>query len=249
MNDDDRRYGEREIRKIFERAGTSARPQQLPSAEGLTLVELQSIGNEVGLSPQQIADAVDALALPPAHERRNFLGMPVGISRTASLSRLPDDREWELLIVELRSAFRVQGEDVSRGNLREWKHGQVGAYIEPSPNGCRIRLESAKREAILVNGFGVAWIVAGLITLITLARTGDLAGANALLPVISGAVGLAVLGYNKLRLSRWARTCAAQMQNIVDRARTSLPADPAFGAAQENESGDVRRTGTANGQT
>jgi hypothetical protein len=218
----DRRYGEHEIRKIFQRAGTAARPQHLSSAEGLTLVELQSIGSEVGLSPQQIADAVSALALSPPQERRTFFGMTVGLSRTASLSRLPDDREWELLVVELRSAFHVQGKDASRGNLREWTHGQLGAYIEPSAKGCNIRLENAKWEAGLVNGVGLAGIAAGLITLITLAGTGDLVGANALLPVIPSGVGVALLSYNKARLARWARTCAAQMQRIVDRAQTLL---------------------------
>lgn len=103
------RYGEDDIRKIFERAGSPAGEYQrtISSSEGLTLAELQSIGGEVGFSHQQIADAAAALTLPSPAERRTLFGMPVGLFRTASLPRLPDDREWELLPVDLRAACFV----------------------------------------------------------------------------------------------------------------------------------------------
>jgi hypothetical protein len=96
-----------------------------------------------------------------------------------------------------------------------------------------------KWEAGLVNGVGLAWIAGGLITLITLAGTGDLVGANALLPVFPSGVGVALLSYNKSRLARWARTCAAQMQRIVDRTQTLLATDPALEAMRENQPGEA----------
>lgn len=77
---------------------------------------------------------------------------------------------------------------------------------------------------MLVDGIGVSWMLAGLITLVTLLRTGDLAGANAFLPVICGIIGGATLVYNGFRLRRWARTCEDQMQHVIDRARSLLSA-------------------------
>ncbi len=233
--DDQRRYGEDDIRKIFERAGWPATeyPRAISSSEGLTLAELQSIGSEIGFSQQQIAEAAAALTYPAPAERRSLFGMPVGLSRTASLPRLPDDREWELLLVDLRATFGVQGQDRSQGNLREWTNGALLACIEPTTNGCQLRLGSSKREAVLVNGIGVSWILAGLITLVTLVRTGDFVGANALLPVICGGIGGATLVYNGVRQRRWARTCEAQMRQVIDRARSLLTGGSTFDASGE----------------
>jgi hypothetical protein len=232
---DKRRYGEEDIRKIFERAGSPAGGHQraISSSEGLTLAELQSIGSEIGFSHQQIAEAAAALTFPSPAVRRNLFGMPVGLSRTASFPRLPDDREWELLLVDLRATFGVQGKDRSQGNLREWTNGTLLACIEPSTNGCQLRLGSSKREAVLVNGIGVSWILAGLITLVTLVRSGDFVDANTLLPVICGVIGGATLVYNGLRLRRWARTCDAQMRHVIDRARSLLTGDSTLDTSRE----------------
>lgn len=128
MNDD-RRYGEDDIRQIFERAGSTEGATQRTdiSFEGLTLAELQVIAEEVGLSPARIAEAAATLHVPSAAERRNRLGMPVSVSRTALLARLPTDYEWELLLAELRSTFGVLGRDRSKGNIREWTDGTLFA--------------------------------------------------------------------------------------------------------------------------
>ena len=36
---------------------------------------------------------------------RSIFGMPVSVRRVVNLSRLPSDREWELLVGELRNTF------------------------------------------------------------------------------------------------------------------------------------------------
>ena len=77
-----------------------------------------------------------------------------------------------------------------------------------------------------MNGAGFAWILAGVITLLTFAITGDLAGGNAFLPPVIGAVGIGTILYNGKRLERWAGKYAVQMDYIVDRARTMLGGEP-----------------------
>lgn len=227
MNND-RRFGDDEIREIFERAGApedAARHSREFSA-GLTLAELQAIGQEVGLSPVRIADAAAALTLPAASNDRTRLGMPVSVARTISLSRLPTDHEWELLLADLRTTFGVHGKDASTGNTREWTSGTTFAVIEPTVYGPRIRLGSAKPWATAVNAAGFAWILTGLLTLVALLRTGDLAGGNAFLPAIAGAVGITTFVYNGRRLGRWARGCAAHMDHVLDLARLILVGEP-----------------------
>jgi hypothetical protein len=219
---DTRRYGDDDIRKIFERAGSSegTKPRTDISSEGLTLAELQVIGEEVGLSPVRIAEAAATLSIPSATERRNRLGVPVSVSRTVLLARLPVDYEWELLLTELRSTFGVLGKDGSKGNIREWTDGTLFAVIEPTETACRIRCGSSRPGAVLLNGAGFALILAAATMLLAMIMTDDLTAARALLPLTIGAAGVGTILYNGNRLKRWADKCAAQVDYIVNRARS-----------------------------
>ena len=218
---EDRRYGEREVRDIFKRAGSREAPNQGTSTPhtGLTLAELQAIANEVGLSPERVADAASALDAPPATEHRNSLGMPISITRTAPLSRPLTDGEWELVVSELRSTFGVQGSARSLGSTREWTNGRLFAFVEPSEAGFRIRVGSSRPGAVVVNGAGYVCMGAAALVALVLLRTGDLANANAVIPVISGAAGLGTIWYNGSRLGRWAGKFRVQVEHVFSRVR------------------------------
>jgi len=60
----DRRFNEEEVAAIFKQATESQQtPQrQLPSGEGLTLAELQEIGQQVGIAPELVVRAAASLA-------------------------------------------------------------------------------------------------------------------------------------------------------------------------------------------
>lgn len=227
--DDERRYREDDVRRIFELAASTSEALQgsASSSEGFTLAELQAIGGEVGLSPDRIAAAASTLDATPAAPLRDMFGMPVSVQRTVGLPRLPDDNEWELLLVELRTTFAAHGKDGSRGNLREWRNGNLFAYVEPTQAGPRLRLGTLKRDAALVNALGVALSVAAVATFGTLAVTNDLGLPNAFLPVIWGASAAGAFGYNAVRLRRWAQERVIQMERVADRARRLLSEDPA----------------------
>src|SRR5262245_22649279 len=106
-----RRYGEEEVREIFSLATTGGlRDRSLPSESGgMTLDELQRIGQEAGIEPARVAQAAEALDArgKPAPVRKSF-GLPVGLSRVVELPRAPTDREWEQLIAQFRTTFGAQ---------------------------------------------------------------------------------------------------------------------------------------------
>lgn len=221
----ERRYQQDEVAEIFEAAATS--PQRATtsapaSAGGLTLAELQSIGSEVGLSPARIAEAAAGLELRrTAQPVRTSFGMPISTGRTVDLPRAPTDREWALLVSDLRETFHAQGKDSSRGDVRAWRNGNLHVYIEPTETGYRLRMGTVKGDASSVNAIGVSSIVMALILfLATLTNSGIEEAIFA--PMVLGSIGAATLGYNALRLPRWAEEREEQMAHIAARAQLLL---------------------------
>jgi hypothetical protein len=226
---DERRYGEKEVAEIFEAAASprASGGRALTSAEGLTLGELQAIGAEVGIAPERIADAAAALDLRPeaAPRRRTYLGMPISVGRTVDLPRAPTDREWELLLAELRETFGAHGKDKSGGGLRAWTNGNLHAYVEPTEAGHRLRLGTLKGNSVALGRLGIAGLVVGLLMLAVLLLTGaptdDLEMA-----ALFALMGAAALAINALRLPRWAHEREEQMEYIAARARTLIRTEP-----------------------
>jgi hypothetical protein len=230
---DERRYREDEIRKIFELAATNERPG-LPARtdeDGLTLSELQGIGREVGIDPAQVAEAASALDIPPeVVPRRRLWGMPVSVGRIVELPRAPTDREWELLVAELRRTFGAQGSVTSSSSLREWANGNLHASVEPTETGYRLRLGTIKGNATSLNAVGAAGLAMGVASLVALGVSGGLAD-GIVGPLALGAMGGVALASNWIRLPRWARERERQMEYVARRAKELIdprdgPTDP-----------------------
>jgi hypothetical protein len=228
MMTDERRYQDEEIAEIFEAAATPRNPggRSLASGDGLTLAELQAIGREVGMSPDRIADAASAIDLRrSALPRRTNLGMPVSVARTVDLPRAPTDREWSLLVAEMRETFNARGRDRSSGGLREWANGNLRAYVEPTEDGYRFRLGTTKGDALALNRVGVAGMLMGLVMLVVLFLTGGLA-EEVFVPALLGLMGAGALASNALRLPGWAREREQQMEYIAARAQALIRPAP-----------------------
>lgn len=225
---DERRYQEEEIREIFEAATTAhdSSPRALSPGQGLTLEELQEIGLEVGLASERIAEAASALDLRGSTlPRRTHLGMPISVSRTVDLPRPPTDREWALLVAELRETFQAQGKIGSSGSLRQWTNGNLHAYVEPTETGHRLRLGTLKGNATEMNLMGIAGILLGLVILVASSLTGKLE-EGLFLSALFGATGVAAMTSNVLRLPHWAREREEQMEYIAARARALVGPEP-----------------------
>ncbi|HKP30172.1 MAG TPA: hypothetical protein VJU15_12250 [Gemmatimonadales bacterium] len=223
-----RKFQDHEIRQILDLAiGQEDNPvQALPAADGLTLVQLQEVGREVGLSPDRISQAVAAFEgrgeLVP---RGTTLGLPTRLGRVVPLPRNLTDREWELLIAQLRTTFGAKGTVTSQGSLREWTHGTLHAFLEPTETGYRLRLTDSRVEALgagLVLGGGV--LTFGLIILIALLSK-DVAGLKLLIPLMFSLGGGGVMALSAMSLPGWAREQEKRMEHISSYA-ASLIAPP-----------------------
>ena len=128
----DRRFSEREIREVFERA---AAQQQAAAqeADGLTLGEMQEVAASAGIAPEFVARAAQAVALgEPEQGRTNAGPLPTGVYRTELLPGPPTDRLWDALVADLRRTFDAEGKVRADGRVREWRNGNLRATLEPA---------------------------------------------------------------------------------------------------------------------
>jgi hypothetical protein len=215
----DRRYNENEMAAIFR---TAAEGPQLPSGrevprdEGMTLAELQSIGQEVGIAPEAVAQA--ALALDVQREARpsTLLGLPIGVSRTVQLHRRLSDEEWERFVVQLREVFHARGVMRSEGSLRHWSNGNLQVLLEPTESGHRLRFRTINGQAVASMRVGIVALVAAGVTALVTSLNGNLASAAGGIGILVAA-GVAFLANGVLRLPRWARTRERQMEDLATR--------------------------------
>jgi len=212
----DRRYSEEEIAAIFSDATEDPRvpPLQAPRDDGLTLVELQQIGREVGISPDAVARAARSLDVRPRAGLRRFLGLPIGVERTVALDRWLTDAEWERLVVRLREVFDARGAMSAHGNFRQWTNGNLQALLEPTATGHRLRLKTTKGVARARMAAGLAVVGIGAVMSIASAMNGHLAADTPSIITVLVA-GAAMLVYGALPLRSWARLRGRQMDAVA----------------------------------
>jgi hypothetical protein len=220
---DERRYQEEEVAEIFEAAAAPGKSRrEAGPGKGLTLAELQDIGREVGIAPERIAEAASSLERRPTRmPRRTELGMPVSVGRTIDLPRPMTDREWALLVAELRATFSARGHESSHGVTRQWTNGNLHAFVEPTATGYRLRLGTLKGDALAMNRLGGLGVVMALLMSIVFVARGELSGDLAV-PLLMGMMGASAFAANMLRLPRWAREREEQMDYIAERARALI---------------------------
>lgn len=216
----ERRYGDEEVREIFKLATTGGtRDRSLPAEpDGMTLDEIQRIGQEAGIEPARVAQAAERLdARGRTAPVRRSLGLPIGLSRVVDLPRAPTDREWEQLISQFRTTFGTPGHTTTSGGLREWSHGDLHISVEPTEHGEQLRLSELNSLAMVLNVLGL--VVGGMSVLMgaVVAAAGKPEKALVVLGMFGG-MALAAFGANLVRLPSWARERERQMEAIAEHA-------------------------------
>jgi hypothetical protein len=213
----DRRYTDQEIEAIFARATEvqSATPRQLPSTEGMSLVELQSIGREAGIAPELVAEAARALDQEHTPPTKTLLGLPVAVAHTVELGRRLSDDEWEQLVVRCRETFDARGRVTAEGSFRQWTNGNLQVLLEPSGDGHRVRFRTLNANSRMWVGMGIGLFAVGTISVAQLMVSGGATLGAAMADVgWLGLMGAGFAAFGALRLPSWARTRHEQMRRL-----------------------------------
>lgn len=223
---EERRYDEDEVAEIFAVA-TQTRadaPARVGTGEGLTLSELEDIAEEVGIAPELVRGAARSLDAGGSAAVRSRMGVPFGVGRTVDLPRPLTDLEWQRLVVTLRETFGATGRIDVVGDLREWRNGNLRVLLEPTPSGSRLRMTTRKGDLAPLVAMSVSMLAVALILLVVGTISGNVDAAASL---FLGLAGLATLGASVARMPFWARTRAAQMEEIAEEVAELTAVPPA----------------------
>ena len=216
----ERRYSDEEVAEIFRLAAEATEKNQplLPSAQGMTLAQIQDIGREVGISAEQLSSASRAIDLAYRPTSRSFLGLPIGVGLVVDLHRNLTDAEWDQLVVDLRETFDARGQQKRDGAFRQWTNGNLQALLEPTPTGNRVRFRTVQGNARTLMTVGLAMLAFTTFSAL-MAMTGMKIGGGDLLMSLAtpAAIGAAMFAFGAFRLPGWARTRQLQMEQLANR--------------------------------
>jgi hypothetical protein len=234
----ERRFSEDEVAFILERAAAAEANPAMDDVDanatglteesglgssGMTLQQLTDVAREAGLSPEAVVRAAGAVQrgdLVPT-TRITAYGLPIGVGRIVEFSRRVTDAEWERMVVALRETFQARGTMRQEGSLRSWNNGNLTAMLEPTATGHRLRLTTRKGDASGMISLGITMLsIAAVMATIVLFKEGSPMPWWS--PGVFVGIGLAAIGPTLLRLPRWARTRAAQMEAFADDATRIL---------------------------
>jgi len=228
----ERRYSEDEVAEILDRATetqSGERSVGSGSSTGMTLSELQEIGDEVGIPKDLITRAASSLDRPVPDEsaHRTFLGTTIGVGRSVDLPRPLSDDEWNQLVVDLRMTFNAKGKIRDEGAFRQWTNSNLQALLEPTASGQRLRLKTLKGNAMPYMGVGAGMMAYSLVGFATAWLFGmSIPGPNIVPMAI---IGTSFFAVSRLSLPNWARTRERQMEEVIERLRASIGEAPSEG--------------------
>lgn len=234
-----RRYDEDEIREILARATTLAPDSRggagtglVPSGagpaggRGLTLSELEEVGNEAGIPPARIAEAAAELdlarSLAPAAE--TYMGVSLSTGHAVGLPRMLTEEEWDRFVVRLRDTFGATGTVRTEGSLQTWSNGNLTVLLEPLPEGARLRFKSLHDASKQYVDGGVATAASAGVLAAMLGILVPLSGKPfpfGFIPFVLGlgAVGAGMWAYGRSKAAAWIPTREAQFKALGAEAR------------------------------
>lgn len=160
---DERRFSDREVREILEKAvkRTPADSRALTTGEGLSLTDLKAIGKEVGISPNRLEEAARSVSEVGANPSNKMLGGPTVVRFGRKIDSEFDPEETPELLSLIRRSMGNKGEvEEIRGSV-EWRSNTelVTRYVTVSQKNGETTVEGSSN----LSGAAIVTFVPGSI--------------------------------------------------------------------------------------
>ena len=214
---EERKFTDEEVRKILKKAVERAPSRALAKTEGLSLAELKSIGEEVGIDPDRLEAAARAVALVGGNRPDRILGGPTVLNFERKVEGQFDPEDTPEVLALIRRTMGQQGEVNEIYGSLEWRaKGDSGErYVTlSSRNGATTICGSANLTNAAVLTYlpaGIIGFIASVVGLIKFVQDGSLAALVVCLTVLP-------ILYPILRtiMSKISGSESAKLQQVVD---------------------------------
>lgn len=148
-----RKFTEGEVREILKRAADEELPGGVPGSEGLSLVELKAIAQEVGIDPARLEDVARAVAQNQEPGLNPIAGTPTLLRYERVVDGELDLTRQAPILSVIRRATGHHGEVAEVGGSLEWRTrgGSVERLVSISSNAGRTTIEGSAnlRQAVV----------------------------------------------------------------------------------------------------
>lgn len=214
---DERKFTDQEVRKILKKAVEKTPSRALAKGEGISLADLRSIGEEVGIDPDRVEDAARAVALGGAQRSFSILGVPRILNFTRKVKGELDPADVPEVLTLIRKTMGQQGEAEEIMGSLEWSSkGEAGErYVTlSSKDGTTSITSSANLTQLAIVSYLPAGIVGAVVSLVGFMTSAN--AGNPLMMILSLLAIPAVLTVIRILLGKVGVSESAKLQKVVD---------------------------------
>jgi hypothetical protein len=228
-------FSDEQVRLIL--AHAAARTDESPllaPLEGRSLVEIERIGAEAGISAaaiQRAATLIASGASEPNTVVRRAMGIPTWLSRRIAAGQRVKGSDWKRIVARLRILRDAKGSLRDQDGVREWREQYVRVVVESGPAGDTLYVTARDKSPLILAVPGAFLAAAGLLLVALYLQIESTEKARALwaLGVLGGVVtasGGGLIGYALLSLRSWAHEYGRLLESVAAEVPTLLtPSD------------------------
>lgn len=221
-------FSEDDARKILARAAErqeAAERARLGSGGDVSLRELKSIADEVGIDPTYVQAAAGELALKKRSPAVGYrMGLPTKLQEVRMLPGSVSDRQWGQMVAVFREAFGRSGMTAEFGDVREWISANIGSEgmpvtvrLEPTDDGTLLTMSQSTKTIIeLGPALGGSFGVLGGI-LAALLAAGEFERSVWVLPIMLFVLAMGSVGGVALGGRRFVKKRTALFDAVADK--------------------------------
>ena len=170
---DERTFTDEEVREILKEAVKKPPSRVLANREGLSLADLKSVGEEVGIDPARLEDAARAVASRKRNQPSRVLGGPTILNFERKVEGEFDPEDTPEILSVIRRTMGQQGEVEEIRSSLEWsaKGDASQTYVTLSPRDGKTTIQaSSNLSGVAVLTYLVPGFMAFIPTLVGLVK-------------------------------------------------------------------------------
>ena len=241
------KFNEEEVGSLIQRASELHERSLDDSQHNLTLSEIESIADELGIPSRFLIEA--ALEKKEGNPESSFSvwGAPFQVDQTALVEGAVSDEQWNEALSELQEFSGKSGKSEMVGATRRWSHivgeGESGINFEeltvsmrPVKGKTSIRIHKGYKGAVAM--YIAAFGLTSFLTLMVAHSLPDISKISEL--IYAGMVGSLSLGGVRAMISVSARRFRQQLTELSTRLEQAVAPKKATSSSINDEQGSIR---------